>query len=190
MYQVIEHDGSEVLVETPKGRMSSSTDSSSSRTVYLFDDFVIKFERRGQNAKELFFYQNVLEEKDAKFFPKLLGSGYYEGELFLIQERAKPIDKKWASRKQARQYQYLTAKYRLSDLTLIERKKTPYGRKYCDHFNLYITGTGLKIYDIGIFYADGTSDFNSGYGSSYCSCSDCCPRYCDDCGERFSDCDC
>jgi hypothetical protein len=169
MFEVIHKEMSRLELNTPKGELISEKQSHSSRLVFLFDDFVIKFEHLGQTEKEIFFYENVLEPVDAKFFPKLLATGYHDNRLFLVQERVFPISGKLASRKQFNQFNYLCNKYSLDDLVLRPKHLQELNLFKLEHFNCCLTREGLKIFDIGNY----THEDYLGC-DLYCECDDCC----------------
>ena len=72
------------------GRVSTNI-SHSTRLVFLFKEFVVKIQRgrfgETQVTNEIKFYNEVLETKDSKFFPKLLDYGYFKQSPYIVQER-------------------------------------------------------------------------------------------------------
>jgi len=154
----------------------------SSRRVFIFDDFVIKFESGFgiQNRDELSFYNEVLEEKDAKYFPKILGFGQFEKWSFIVQEKVH-------NAKEADEYhidtlRYLINKYELYDLIVSMNCAG-------NHHNVAITEDDkLFIYDIGMRNQEGDY-FQGGDDSEFvyefmdenedcehwseCTCEDC-----------------
>lgn len=99
----------------------------------------VRFEKGVQNAKEIDFYENHLQDEDRQYFPKLLGKGYYNGELFLIQEKVVSDTK--ATKADEEKLEELKAKYKLRDMWV--------ERGYTGHHNVATTKDGMKIFDIG-----------------------------------------
>lgn len=139
-----------VTVKVGEQKMSSSNRSQSSRQVFTFDNFVIKFDTGYQNGREIKFYEEYLDAADAKYFPKLLGQGTYGDYSFLIQERVKPLDNQYAKRRDFQIFKRLTKKYQLSDLSFGEPVWNAPKKQH--FFNCYMTREGIKIYDIGWNY--------------------------------------
>lgn len=137
----------EVTIEVDGQVHSSGKLSNSSRNVFLFEDFVLKFESCDQNAKELYFYQNTLEEEDAHFFPKLLGHGKHNGEVFLLQERVFESENRKPTKEDKAEFDKVVSKYEIGDLCM-----NLYGDGTFYMCNCMMTDDGVKIYDIGIQY--------------------------------------
>lgn len=132
--------------------VESHTNPSSCRTVFIFDTFVIKFDAGSQNEEELSFYNDHLESQDAKFFPKLLASGYFQQVgvnrpySFIVQERV-IASKRQAKRKDFQRFLQLKRKYWLHDILFAYKRDGEGNQRF---FNCMMTKAGIKIYDIGM----------------------------------------
>lgn len=163
MLEVVSKEYKKARVKKDGVILTSDSDKSSCREVFLFDDFVIKFEALGshyQNKRELYFYQEILEPEDEHFFPKLLAHGIFDNYSFIIQERVENTETPTIKHK--KQLKYLTKKYELDDLIFYLPGEGFFTKGYVA--NIALTKEGLKIYDIGIHnnYIDGDEeDFSS-----------------------------
>lgn len=149
MWEIINRNWKMAQVKRGDTVLTSTKDSSSCRRVFVFDDFVVKFEPLGnsyQNKRELYFYQELLEPEDEEFFPKLLAHGVFDGDSFIIQERVDHTE--IPTKEHEELLKYLTKKYLLDDLVFYLPNKDFFPKGYVA--NLAITKDGLKIYDIGI----------------------------------------
>lgn len=126
-------------------KMTSSSRGRGSRRVYLFDDFVVKFASENsdvQNRNEVNFYLDVLEKGDEKFFPKLLDFGWFDDQMFVVQERTFESEEGEVTAEIEEQFYTLEEKYGFTDQCCYEGG-TP--------INCMVTDDGLKIYDMGIY---------------------------------------
>lgn len=181
MFEVLTRGYNEVQLSANGEVIRSNHSDTSSRQVFIFDTFVVKFDgsNKWQNKREIHFYENVLEEEDAQFFPKLLGHGTHNGETFLIQERVEHTE--IPTEEDEDQFRYLETKYGIDDVGCRAASNTPWNKEgyVC---NCAITKDGLKIFDIGISqhnWGDDEPSSSSSY-SSYpyssspeCDCSGC-----------------
>jgi hypothetical protein len=136
-------------------RVVSYDKTSSCRTVYLFDEFVVKLDNGAeQNATEIDFYENALEPEDAEYFPKLLAHGQINRgdwiDSFIIQERIEIDEFKQATPAQISLCEYLRDKYKLGDLCLAGMVNSTFGtRAYTNHNVTPVGKDSILIWDIG-----------------------------------------
>lgn len=131
----------EAIVQVNKKVLKCLHIARSSRRVYVFKDFVLKVDHwDSQNERELRVSGDI-DQRDQKYFAKVLGRIFYRGKDILIQERidlSKHIDSKYKHR---RILNRLCEKYNIGD---IEESDLRYGR------NAVVTAKDeLKIYDYG-----------------------------------------
>lgn len=142
---IIKFDRKELIIKVRRAMVKNKVTSHSSRLVFVFNDFVVKFDTGTQNSSEKKFYQELLDKKDAQYFPKLLGYGEFDGRTYLIQERVKGRSVK-ITKEHADTLNYLQRKYKLWDLSPADVGDYTYKRD-----NFLVTSKGLKIYDVGYY---------------------------------------
>jgi hypothetical protein len=117
---------------------------SSSRDVFIFDTFVVKFDTERscgeQNFHERSFYELYLSKDDKQFFPELYAYGTYNNVSYLVQEKVTPVNKSdFYPEFDNTLLNNVIKKYSLRDVG--------YEYNYCRNF--VVTADGFKIYDIG-----------------------------------------
>lgn len=144
-FQVLENYGSTLKVAT-NGVVKTTGERGYNccRKVFIFDDFVVKFEGNDdyyeQNKNELRFYNEILLEEDKKHFAKILGSGEQNGKLFLVQEKVVDTGER-ASCEQMAEFERLSENYGLEGDIEFDYE---YRR------NCALTSEGIKIFDVGL----------------------------------------
>ncbi len=143
-------------VETGEGELYESDETShSSRYVYLFDKFVVKFDKMSsiQNKAELKFYTEILEDEDRQFFPKLLASFEYDGGLVLVQERTDDVSGD-IPQDVVDLANGILYKYDITDIIFEKGVRVNAA---------YTANKEIKIYDIGWFHGGGEKSEDSYY---------------------------
>lgn len=173
---IISFDKDSIRIKVNGEVRTDGQKSHSSRQVFLFDTFVVKFDDCGdQNEAEIGFYENVLKPEDDHYFPRLLGHGTCKNERgfdvsFVVQERVFN-SKKVADAARLQELRDLKDKYKLYDISLSQSDSD-------NHWNALITEDDrLIVYDIGMRSSgyDTESARNSESMESYrsCDCSQC-----------------
>lgn len=146
--QILDLSRNSVTLSIDGVQSTNGNKSHSSRRVFLFDGFVVKFDNTRQNECERDFYLKRLEAKDAKYFPAFLGYGECVDSCgdkwtFLVQERLEMVQRN-ATRRDKQLLDALIRKYDLNDLILHTSDS--------DHHNVAMTEKRFKIFDIGYYW--------------------------------------
>lgn len=126
-------------------KVGVKVDDGNMRDVYLFDDVVVKFggAMPGQNLNELDFY-TTLDEGDAPYFARILDYGEFNGEMYLVQERAYDTGEEPTAEQIAKANE-LIDKYEMeNDVWFTNGNFWGDERKNC-----LLTNEGVKFYDFG-----------------------------------------
>lgn len=131
----------ECTVEGQRGEPSHS-----SRRVFKFDKFVVKFDavknedcEYRQNRLEVKNY-NSLPDYERKYFAAILATGTVKRKFYIVQELVEHTDRE-VTQDEIEEFQVLRDKYSLWDVSV--------GKSYICNASL-LPERGFKIYDIGV----------------------------------------
>lgn len=151
--QILDQTHNSIQVALNGNLLASSGCHRTSREVFLFDEFVLKFDSYGdQNENEVAFFTDMLFDEDEQYFPKFLGHGKLNGMSYVMQERINVADDQIPTMEQISLLAELIERYRIEDVGFMGMEYKGYfaGEVYCFNHNVVPVGEdGLKIYDVG-----------------------------------------